>query len=258
MDEAGMNEAGTQRSTATTKRPTVVLSCSVLQVLMGKRLPPGTPVTWMDITLHNTPKKLAAALQERLDSLTEPSTVIVGYGLCGNGLLGVKSGSHTLIIPRTHDCVAIFLGSQRRYVERFFASSNTYYLTKGWLDAKDEPLTDYLDYVKEYGEETADYLVEMKYRHYRKLCMVGFSQEELDDCRADAMKVADFCRERFGMEYEETIGTTELIDALVRMPEHVGETQDEFVVVPPGGEITMDMFVRAGELAPQPAERKCG
>lgn len=237
-------------------RPTVVLSCSVLQDLLGKRLPAGVPVTWMDITLHNTPKKLAAALQEQLDALAEPSTVIVGYGLCGNGLVGVKSGVHTLVIPRTHDCVAIFLGSHQRYVQRFFANANTYYLTKGWLDAKDEPLTDYLDYVKQFDEETADYLVEMKYKHYRRLCMVGFSQEELDGCRADAMKVADFCKQRFGMEYEETIGTTELIEALVRMPARLDSGDEEFVVVPPGGEIMLEMFLRPGEGAPQPMGRK--
>lgn len=237
-------------------RPTVVLSCSVLQDLLGKRLPAAVPVTWMDITLHNTPKKLAAALQEQLDALAEPSTVIVGYGLCGNGLVGVRSGPHTLVIPRTHDCVAIFLGSHQRYVQRFFANANTYYLTKGWLDARDEPLTDYLDYVKQFDEETADYLVEMKYKHYRKLCMVGFSQEELDGCRADAMKVADFCKQRFGMEYEEAIGTTELIEALVRMPERLDSGDEEFVVVPPGGEITLEMFLRPGEGAPQPIGRK--
>ena len=238
-----------------TKRPTVVLSCSVLSDLLGKRLPEGMPVTWMDITLHNTPKKLAAALQERIDAIAEPSNVVVGYGLCGNGLVGVRSGPHTLIVPRTHDCVAIFLGSHQRYLERFFASPNTYYLTKGWIDAKDEPLSDYLAYVRDYDEETADYLVEMKYKHYRKLCMVGFSQEELDGCRPAAMRVADFCRERFGMEYEETIGTTDLIEALVRMTERVDTGDSEFVVVPPGGEITTEMFMRPGEGAPQPMGR---
>lgn len=238
------------------KRPTVVLACDVLKVLLGKRLPADMPRTWMDITLHNTPKKLAAALQAELDSYDEAKTVLVGYGLCGNGLVGVRSGIHTLVIPRTHDCVAIFLGSHQRYVERFFANANTYYLTKGWLDAKDEPYTDYLDYVRDYDEETADYLVEMKYKHYRKLCMVGFSQEELDACRPAAMKVADFCRERFGMEYEETIGTTDLIEALVKMPARVDQGSDEFVIVPPGGEITMEMFLRSDEVAPQPIGRK--
>jgi len=239
-------------------RPTVVLSCSVLQELLGKRLPDGMPVTWMDIKLHNTPKKLAAALQEQLDAIAQPSTVIVGYGLCGNGLVGVKAGVHTLVIPRTHDCVAIFLGSHQRYVQKFFANASTYYLTKGWLDAGDEPMTEYRGYVDEFDEETADYLVEMKYKHYRRLCMVGFSQAELDSCRADAAKVADFCRERFGMEYEETIGTTELIEALVRMPERLDSGDEEFVVIRPGGEIALEMFLRPGEGVPQPMGRKEG
>lgn len=237
------------------ERNTVVIACSVLNELLGSRLPPGTPVTWMDINLHNTPRKLAASLQVCIDAIADPSHVLVGYGLCGNGLVGVKARQHTLIIPRTHDCVAIFLGSHQRYVQRFFASPNTYYLTKGWLDAKDEPLTDYLDYARDYDQETADYLVHMKYKHYRKLCMVGFSQEELDSCRADAMKVAAFCKERFGMEYEETIGTAQLIDELAQLSAGQATPGDEFVVVPPGGEIRADMFLRPGEGGPMPMAR---
>ena len=120
-----------------TTQPTVIIACRVMQEHLQKLLPQDTSVTYMDITLHNTPMKLAAALQAEIDSIAQPSTVIVGYGLCGNGLLGVKSGPHTLIVPRTHDCVAIFLGSHQRYVQRFFANPNTYYLTRGWLDAKD-------------------------------------------------------------------------------------------------------------------------
>jgi hypothetical protein len=96
----------------------------------------------------------------------------------------------------------------------------------------------------------------MKYKHYRKLCLVGFSQEELDSCREDAMKVANFCRERFGMEYEETIGTTQLADALMGLSAAQENPGDEFVVVGPGGEITAEMFVRPGEGAPAPAARK--
>jgi hypothetical protein len=238
------------------ERPTAVIACRVLQDLLGSRLADGVPTMWQDAGLHNTPKKMAAALQEHVDALTEPSNVIIGYGLCGNGLVGVKSREHTLIIPRIHDCVAMFLGSHQRYLQRFFANPNTYYLTKGWVDAKDEPLTDYLDYVRDFDQETADYLVEMKYRHYRKLCMVGFSEAELNSCRPAAMKVASFCKERFGMEYEEVIGTTELIDALLQQPAHLNEGNDVFVVVPPGGEVTMDMFLRAGEAAPPAAERQ--
>ena len=232
-------------------RPTVIIACRVMQEHLQQLLPEGTAVTYLEITLHNTPKKLAVALQAEIDAVSEPSNIIVGYGLCGNGLVGVKSGPHTLIIPRTHDCVAIFLGSHQRYVQRFFANPNTYYLTRGWLEAKDEPLQDYLDYVRDYDEETADYLVEMKYRHYRKLCMVGYSQQELEECRPLAMRVAEFCAKRWHMEYEEVIGSTSLLEALIGMPARLGSENSEFVVLEPGGEIEVGMFLREGEAAPQ-------
>jgi hypothetical protein len=236
-------------------RPTVIIACRVMQEHLQQLLPQGTAVTYLEITLHNTPKKLAAALQQEIDSIPQPSNVFIGYGLCGNGLVGVRSGPHTLIVPRTHDCVAIFLGSHQRYVQRFFANPNTYYLTRGWLDAKDEPLQDYLDYVRDYDEETADYLVEMKYRHYRKLCMVGYSQQELEECRPLAMRVAEFCAKRWNMEYEEVIGSTALLEALIGMPARLGSENSEFVVLEPGGEIQVEMFLRQGEAEPQPIGR---
>jgi hypothetical protein len=236
-------------------RPTVIIACRVMQEHLQQLLPEGTAVTYLEITLHNTPKKLAAALQQEVDAIAQPSNVIIGYGLCGNGLVGVKSGPHTLIIPRTHDCVAIFLGSHQRYVQRFFANPNTYYLTRGWLEAKDEPLQDYLDYVRDYDEETADYLVEMKYRHYRRLCMVGYSQRELEECRPLAMRVADFCARRWHMQYEEVIGSTSLLEALIGMPARLDSENSEFVVLRPGGEIQVEMFLREGEGAPQPLGR---
>jgi uncharacterized protein DUF1638 len=237
-------------------RSTVVISCKVLEDLLGKRLPAGVPAVWLDVMLHNSPKKLGTALQEQIDALAKPSFVIVGYGLCGNGLVGVKAREHTLIIPRTHDCVAIFLGSHQRYVQRFFASPNTYYLTKGWIDARDEPLADYHDYVKEFDEETADYLFEMKYKHYRKICLVGFTQGELDAYREQAGAVAEFMNARFGgVVLEETLGSTALIESLVRVGACPSDADEEFVVVKPGGEISQDLFLRGGEPAPQPVAR---
>lgn len=239
-------------------RPTVVISCKVLEALLSKRLPKDIPAVWLDIQLHNSPKKLGAALQEQIDSLAEPSFVIIGYGLCGNGLVGVKAGRHTLVIPRTHDCVAIFLGSHQRYLQRFFASPNTYYLTKGWIDARDEPLSDYQDYVRDFDEETAGYLFDMKYKNYATICLVGLSQEELEEYRDRARAVVDFMNGRFGpgrVALEEVVGTGGLIDGILRLGSRAGGADEEFVVVMPGGEISQDQFMRPGEAAPQPMGR---
>lgn len=237
-------------------QPTIIIACRVMQELLETMLPKDMPRVYMDILLHNTPKKLAAALQEKIDAVEESSNIIIGYGLCGNGLVGVNARSHTLVIPRTHDCVAIFLGSHQRYVQRFYANPNTYYLTRGWLEANDEPLSDYRDYLRDYDQDTADYLVDMKYRHYRRLCMVGFSQQELDECRPMSQKVAEFCSARWGMTYEEILGSTALLEELLRIATKIDRKNSEFVVVLPGGEISADMFHRPGEAPPATAVRQ--
>ena len=227
-------------------RPTIIIACRVMRELLETMLAKDMPRVYMDILLHNTPKKLAAALQAEIDAVAESSNIIIGYGLCGNGLVGVNARNHTLIIPRTHDCVAIFLGSHQRYVQRFYANPNTYYLTRGWLEANDDPLSDYRDYGRDYDQDTADYLVDMKYRHYRHLCMVGFSQQELDECRPMSQKVAEFCASRWGMKYEEILGSTALLEALLHMAENIDRDNSEFVVVPSGGEAPPPAAERRG------------
>src|SRR3974377_61747 len=122
-------------------RSTIVIACRVMRELLETMLGKDMPRVYMDILLHNTPKKLAAALQAEIDAIAEPSNIIIGYGLCGNGLVGVNARDHTLIIPRTHDCVAIFLGSHQRYVQRFFSTPTTYYLPRGRLAGTPHPPT---------------------------------------------------------------------------------------------------------------------
>ncbi len=120
---------------SSTSRPTVVLACRVFEDLFQRFVPDGMiqQFMYLDYGLHNTPKKLNEAVQQALDGLAQPSLVILGYGLCGNGLHRVRSGEHTLLIPRADDCIAVFLGSYQRYRQEFAAESATYYLTKGWL-----------------------------------------------------------------------------------------------------------------------------
>jgi hypothetical protein len=95
--------------------PLIVLACRVMQGLIQPHLPVSTiPEIYMDYGLHRRPKGMAAALQEQLDAIPEPSTVIIGYGLCGNGLVGLQARQHTLIVPRADDCIALLLGSYKR------------------------------------------------------------------------------------------------------------------------------------------------
>ena len=117
----------------TDQRPVVVIACKVFQGLLEHHLPPdlADQVTFLDYGLHEYPKKLTKAVQEQIDSISEPSRIMLGYGLCGNGLNGIQAGQHTLLIPRADDCIAILLGSYQAYLKQFNDNPGTYYLTKG-------------------------------------------------------------------------------------------------------------------------------
>jgi hypothetical protein len=213
----------------------------VLEDLLGPRLDASAQVTYLDFGLHDRPSEMRPALQERLDAIPEPSTVIVGYGLCGNGVVGIESGPHTLVFPRTHDCVGMMLGSRQRYTEEFAAEPGTYYLTRGWLESGDDPLTDYHSYVEDYGTARAERLTDMMYGSYRKLRLVAFSQRELADVRPLAAPVAAFCRDRWGLNYDEYIGDPGLIERLARADPTSDNT--DLLVVAPGTTITQQMFL---------------
>ena len=120
----------------------VLLACAVFKNLLENLLPDelAAEVNFLDYGLHSIPSNLKIAVQECLDAIEEPSLVVLGYGLCGNGLDGIQAGKHTLLIPRADDCIAIFLGSYAAYRREFDENPGTYYLTKGWIESGSDPL----------------------------------------------------------------------------------------------------------------------
>jgi hypothetical protein len=227
------------------RKPVVILACQVMQSLMQPHLSHATmPIIYMDYGLHIRPQKMAPTLQAQLDALPEPSLVLVGYGLCGNGLHGLKAGPHTLVIPRADDCITILLGSYRAYIQTFEAQPGTYYLTKGWLESGSDPLKEYRAYVDQFGAENADSLIDMMYGRYKVVCFVAHTQADLDEYRPRAVEVAEFCAQRWGMAYQERIGSDGLIRRLLESPRRLDSLGEDFVVVPPGGTVDQHMFIR--------------
>jgi hypothetical protein len=240
--------------------PVVIISCQVLQDLLPPLLPEGLArkVHFMDYGLHRVPAKMTGTLQEKINSIKEPSLIVLGYGLCGNGVKGLKAGVHTLLVPRVDDCIALLLGSYRAYMREFQAVPGTYYLSKGWLESGSHPLKEYQEYVPRYGEEQAMWIMDQQYQHYERLVMVAHQQADLEAYRSQAQEVARFC-ERWNMRYEEILGSDAYVRRLAELVSrvlHEGLTvlngtspearQDDrdFLVVPPGGEIRQEQFMR--------------
>lgn len=228
-----------------TELPIVIIACQVFQGLIEKHLPShlSGKITFLDYGLHVTPNKLTSAIQEQIDMLEEPSLIILSYGLCGNGLDGIRAGKHILLVPRADDCIAIYLGSYQNYRREFDANPGTYYLTKGWLESGSNPLKEYQRYVDKYGPETADWLMDQQYRHYKRLAFVAHDDSDLTKYRPQALEVANFC-ERWGMKYEELVGSDRYLRRLIEVAFAIDAADGEFVVVPPGGFLNQADFIR--------------
>ena len=225
--------------------PIAVIACKIFQGLIDRYLPEEIDgrVTFLDYGLHRVPKKLKEAVQESIDGLKQPSLVVLGYGLCGNGLDGIQSRDHVLLIARADDCIAILLGSYAAYRREFDAHPGTYYLTKGWLESGSNPLTEYQSYVEKYGESSAEWIMDQQYQNYKRLVLVAHTQEELESLRPEALEVARYC-ERWGMRYEELQGNDEYVRQLVHVAMRLEEANPDFIVVPPGGMLKQRDFVR--------------
>jgi hypothetical protein len=225
--------------------PIYVIACKVFQHLLEQHLPDNLAqqVKFMDYGLHEFPNNLRSALQEEIDNLPEPGLVVLGYGLCGKGLDGIKACDHTLLVPRTDDCIAVLLGSYQAYREEFDSVPGTYYLTKGWLEAGTNPLQEYRTYVERYGQEQADMVMDAQYSNYERLLFVAHNQEDLECYRSQALEVAQFC-ERWEMRYEELQGSEAYVRRLVEVAAALDNVDGDFVVVPPGNEIQLSQFLR--------------
>ena len=81
-------------------------------------------------------EKMRETLQAEIDKMQEKdySRIILGYALCNNGIVGLTGRRLPLVIPKAHDCIAVFMGSRKRYRDYFFANTGTYFHTAGWLE----------------------------------------------------------------------------------------------------------------------------
>jgi hypothetical protein len=230
---------------SSSNQPIVIVSCKVFNGLLERYLPDGLAkqITFLDYGLHRVPNNLNWTVQDTIDNIEEPSLIVLGYGLCGNGLDNIKAGPHTLLIPRADDCIAILLGSYQTYLEEFQAEPGTYYLTKGWLESGSDPLKEYHEIVEKYGEKDAKWIMDQQYQHYKRLLFVAHTQEDLDQYRPRALEVAQYC-EQWGMRYEERLGSDNFVRRLVEMAANPEQAGNDFLVIPPGGVLQQSQFIR--------------
>lgn len=103
---------------------------------------PAVKLVFLDIALHRTPKLMPARLDRAIkEAEAETGTeIILGYGLCSNGVAGLK-GSQGLTIARCHDCLGLLLGSTQRHLEMYRDCPATLFMHAGMIEAGFDPLS---------------------------------------------------------------------------------------------------------------------
>ncbi len=215
---------------------TLVMACATVIEEMLPLLPPGMQHQVFDFGLHVNPAKLRRTLQDAIDAVSgQYDTIILGYGLCSQAVIGIRATHCTLVVPRVDDCIAIFLGSRAAYRAQSQAEPGTYYLTKGWIEVGDSPFAEYDRMLERYGRERAERIIHSMLANYKRLALINTGQYEMERYCAYARRTA----ERFGLRYEEIEGSNDLVKKMI-----YGPWDDDFVVISPGGVIEYEHFFR--------------
>ncbi|MBN1315278.1 MAG: DUF1638 domain-containing protein [Anaerolineales bacterium] len=213
---------------------TFVIACATVIEEMLPCIPEGIGTRTLEFGLHTNPKALNVALQEAIDEAGKTAdTVLLGYGLCSQAIIGLVSTDCRLVIPRVDDCISIFLGSREAYTTQAKLVPGTYYLTKGWLEVGDTPFGEYDYMLEKMGRERADRMIQLVLKNYSRLAFINTGLKGLESYRRQSQELAT----RFNLRFEEIEGSDALVKKLIQ-----GPWDDEFIVLEPGQKLSYEHY----------------
>ena len=196
----------------------------------------GVEIRYLDQGLHRTPDKMAGLIQAQIDEASQYAVrIVLGYGLCSNGIVGVTAGRQGLLIPLCHDCIAFFLGSPEAYDKAFEERPGTYYLTPGWVSEKKDPLGIVEDdYTARVGREMAVWAMKEELKHYTHIALIDTGIGDLEPLRERAVENARF----FEKQYKEVHGNLKYFRKLIHGPYE----NEDFFFIEPGQKVAQEVF----------------
>ena len=219
--------------------PRVVIACQVmkpeLDALVRDR--PRVEIRYLDQNMHERPIQMPAAVQAEIDAAAAyAGQIILGYGLCSNGIVGIKAPRQGLIIPRVHDCITLFLGSRAAYEKTFCEHPGTYYLTPGWVEERKDTLG-YMEsaYVPKMGREMAEWGIKEELKNYTRIVMIDTQSADMEPLRKIAHENARF----LGKNYMEIPGKQDYFRKILFGP----YPEADFILLEPGETMLQEMVV---------------
>ncbi len=194
-----------------------------------------------DIGAVNMMGRIQAAVDAVDSGLYEG--ILMGYGLCNNGLAGLTARAIPIVLPRANDCISLFMGSSTRYLSYFQQNPGVYFMTTGWRergeaasDLKQVSIPQQMgmnstmeELIAKYGEDNAQFLYETlveNAQNYSQYTYIDMGHE-LD---AGYIKETQQEADRRGWRFSCIPGNRELLARLINGPWN----DDEFLTILPG------------------------
>jgi len=229
-----------RKETETTQKRVALVACEVMKPELERVRETNSHVEilYLEQSLHRTPLKMPGRVQALVDQAAEyADRIVLGYGLCSNGIVGVEARRQELIVPRCHDCIAFFLGSPEAYAKDHEVRPGTYYLTPGWIQERKDPLGIIEDdYRPRFGRETAEWVMKEELKHYTHIVLIDTGVADIAPLRERALENARF----FGMAFVEVEGKS--LEYFVKLIQGPYDAKD-FILLKPGQAVTQEMFI---------------
>jgi succinate dehydrogenase flavin-adding protein (antitoxin of CptAB toxin-antitoxin module) len=211
----------------------LVIACQVLEHQISSLVKPPCDIVYLEQCLHCSPDKLRVKLQDLILDHDNYPVILLGFGLCGKAVVGVRAVvAQKIIIPRIEDCIGLLLGSRMRYYQELRQTPGTYFFTKAWIELAEDPLKEYYKMLDRYDEETARWAARESLKYYKRA--VFLKTPELDKSSCDY--VQEFAR-FFNLNYVEMDVCLSYLQKLFW-----GSWDEEFIVIDSGQTVTEDLF----------------
>lgn len=230
------------------------IACDVMArpvYLCAARSPHVVDVTLFRRGLHDDPRDLRTQLQAAIDA-SPPGydAIVLGYGLCGGATADIEARDVPVVLPRAHDCITLFLGARERYDAEIRDRPPTYWYVADQLERSDgsrmgpagsgfasdtEAELEELraTYVAKYGEDNADYLMEVMGAWRSRYGRGAYVAMGVGD-EAGPAGIAREQADRRGWAFERLEGNLVLIRRLLD-----GDWNEDVLVLQPGERLAM-------------------
>lgn len=216
-----------------------IIACGSIQPELDKLCDKQEVKTYyLPQNLHRTPQKMANAIQDIIKKIpADIEKVILGYGLCSNGIVGVEAPAQGLYIPKIHDCIALYLGSRKKYNEIFKNHPGTYHLTQSWIENEKDPLGLLQnEYTERVGREMAEEAMQHEIKNYEHISYINTGTGDVEKNRQRAKENAKY----FGKTFIEYKGTNQYFKKILEGPYQ----NDDFVYIEPHQKVKQIQFLK--------------